>query len=292
MMGSKEITVTVCAGTDMGHRYKNNEDAFLVVDVSTDGRLDGSVQTLVVGPQGYLLVAADGLGGEEGGEVASGMCVELVADAVQRYTSFAGADVYGERLGWAIDEANLRVCEAARSHSRYPKMATTVAAALAVGSQLTIAHVGDSRIYLQRKGRLVQITKDHTLVQRLLDLNQLTPDQALVYPNRNVVLNVVGRSYMKTSVAQIGLCRGDKLLQCTDGLTEMVPHPGIEAVLARSRNGYYAGRSIADFLIQLANDQGGVDNITAVFAEFGGEGLVPPTDADMESLLALGRSVS
>ncbi|MBP9762353.1 serine/threonine-protein phosphatase [Patescibacteria group bacterium] len=292
MTSSNEITVTVCGATDAGCVRETNEDAFLIADVSTDTRLTGLVQKFVLSPQGCLLLAADGMGGEEGGEVASAFAIQMTADALQRYTAFAGADAACERLGWAVEEANLRLCDAAKADVQRRKMATTIVAALAIGSRLTIAHIGDSRIYLLRRGCLVRVTKDHTLVQALLDSKQLTPAQAATYHRRNVVLRVVGRIDMRPDVTQIDLRRGDKLLLATDGLTEMVPYPGIEAVLGRSCNGYYGGKSTADFLVDLANFEGGVDNITAVFAEFGGEGLEPPTDADMESLLALGRSVS
>jgi protein phosphatase len=209
----------------------------------------------------------------------------MTADALQRYTSFAGADAACERLGWAIEEANLRLCEAAQVDVQRHRMATTIVAALVVGSRLTIAHIGDSRMYLLRRGCLVRMTKDHTLVQTLIDSGVLIPADAATHPQRNVVLKVVGGKGMRPDVSHIDLRRGDKLLLATDGLTGMVPHPGIEAVLAGSCKGYYARKSVAEYLVDLANIEGGVDNSTAVVAEFDGDGLVPPTDEDMKTLL-------
>jgi protein phosphatase len=230
------------AGTDVGRLRSGNEDSHL------RGRT--------------VFAVADGLGGHQGGEVASAMAVEPLA-ALDGH-AFADAREAAEALAGAIREANLAILRRARSDPELWGMGTTVTAAAVAGDRvLQLAHVGDSRAYLLRAGApLRQLTTDHTVVQEAVARGLLTRQQAAVHPQRGVVTRAVGLDpQVPVDLPEpLELEPGDQVLLCTDGLTEVVDDEPIAAVLASQADGDDA----CSALIAAANQGGGPDNVTVV----------------------------
>jgi len=230
------------AGTDVGLARSGNEDSYLC------GRT--------------VFAVADGLGGHQGGEVASAMAVEPLAALDGR--AFADARQAAEALTAAIAEANRAILERAREDRTLWGMGTTVtAAAVAADRHLQLAHVGDSRAYLLRGGGpLRQLTEDHTAVAEAVGRGLLTRAQAAVHPQRGVVTRAVGLDpgVRVDTPPPLELAEGDQVLLCSDGLTEVVDEERIAEVLAGQADGDGACRA----LIAAANDAGGPDNVTVV----------------------------
>ena len=235
------------AGTDVGLARSGNEDSYLC------GRT--------------VFAVADGLGGHQGGEVASAMAVEPLAALDAR--AFADARQAAEALTAAIAEANRAILERAREDRTLWGMGTTVtAAAVAADRLLQLAHVGDSRAYLLRGGGpLRQLTEDHTAVAEAVGRGLLTRAQAAVHPQRGVVTRAVGLDpgVRVDTPPPLELAEGDQVLLCSDGLTEVVDEERIAEVLAGQADGDGACRA----LIAAANDAGGPDNVTVVLLRVG-----------------------
>jgi PPM family protein phosphatase len=216
--------------TDVGREREGNEDSLLV--------------------QPPLFAVADGMGGAQAGEVASGMAVETLADARGPH-----------QLASVIEEANARIHGRAQQDRALEGMGTTVTAAWVGAGELTIAHVGDSRAYRLRGDELEQLTEDHSLVGNLVRMGSITPAEAEDHPQRSVILRAVGvEPHVEVDVREYEIADGDVYLLCSDGLSGMVRDEVIAATLG-------LGASLddtAEMLIQLANASGGLDNITAV----------------------------
>jgi PPM family protein phosphatase len=230
------------AGTDVGLARSGNEDSHL------RGR--------------SVFAVADGLGGHQGGEVASAMAVEPLAALDGR--TFADAREAAEALAGGIREANQSILQRGRSDPGLWGMGTTVtAAAVAADRVLQLAHVGDSRAYLLRPGApLRQLTTDHTVVEEAVERGLLTRRQAAVHPQRGVVTRAVGLDpEVRVDLPEpLALAPGDQVLLCSDGLTEVVDEDQIAGVLADRADGDDACRA----LIAAANQAGGPDNVTVV----------------------------
>ena len=236
------------AGTDVGLARSGNEDSHL------RGRT--------------VFAVADGLGGHQGGEVASAMAVEPLAALDGR--AFADAHQAAEALAEAIREANLAILRRARSDPELWGMGTTVTAAAVAGDRvLQLAHVGDSRAYLLRADApLRQLTTDHTVVAELVRQGRLTPQQAASHPERSILTRAVGLdpNVQVEQPAPLGLQPGDQVLLCSDGLTETVADEQLAEVLAGQADGDDACRA----LIAAANAAGGPDNTTVVLLRVAG----------------------
>ena len=236
------------AGTDVGLARSGNEDSHL------RGRT--------------VFAVADGLGGHQGGEVASAMAVEPLAALDGR--AFADAHQAAEALAEAIREANLAILRRARSDPELWGMGTTVTAAAVAGDRvLQLAHVGDSRAYLLRgDGPPRQLTTDHTVVAELVRQGRLTPQQAASHPERSILTRAVGLdpNVQVEQPAPLGLQPGDQVLLCSDGLTETVADEQLAEVLAGQADGDDACRA----LIAAANAAGGPDNTTVVLLRVAG----------------------
>ena len=234
------------AGTDVGRTRSGNEDSYLC------GRT--------------VFAVADGLGGHQGGEVASAAAVEPLAALDGR--EFAEPGEAAEALAAAIREGNAAILERAAGDPGLWGMGTTVtAAALAGERHLQLAHVGDSRAYLLRDGSLEQLTTDHTVVGELVRRGRLTPEQAAIHPERSILTRAVGldpRVPVDTP-DPVELRDGDQVLLCSDGLTEAVDDDRITELLSAGADGEAACRS----LIDAANAAGGPDNITVVLLRAG-----------------------
>jgi PPM family protein phosphatase len=234
------------AGTDVGRARSGNEDSYFC------GRT--------------VFAVADGLGGHQGGEVASAAAVEPLAALDGR--EFADPAEAAEALTAAIREANAAILDRAAGDPGLWGMGTTVtAAALAGERHLQLAHVGDSRAYLLRDGSLEQLTTDHTVVAELVRRGRLTPAQAAIHPERSILTRAVGldpRVPVDTP-DPLELQDGDQVLLCSDGLTEPVDDDQIAQLLSAEPDGNTACQA----LIDAANAAGGPDNITVVLLRVG-----------------------
>jgi serine/threonine protein phosphatase PrpC len=210
----------------------------------------------------YLFVVADGMGGHAGGDVASAIAVRRISEVDQKYTSAHDAAF---ALQSALIAANSLLAETVFEHNELTGMGTTVSGIVRVDNQIAIAHIGDSRIYRFRGGKLEQISIDHTFVQRLVDSGRITPEEAAVHPRRSVLMRVLGdvdaAPEIDTNVYDTA--PGDRWLICSDGLSSYVTDDKMEHVLASVAD----AQGAAEKLIKESLDQGAPDNVTAVLVD-------------------------
>lgn len=210
----------------------------------------------------YLFVVADGMGGHAGGDVASAIAVRRISEIDQKYTSAHDA-VFA--LQSALIAANSQLAETVFEHNELTGMGTTVSGLVRVDNQMAMAHIGDSRIYRYRAGKLEQISADHTFVQRLVDSGRITPEEAAVHPRRSVLMRVLGdvdaAPEIDTNV--FDTAAGDRWLICSDGLSSYVSDEKMEHVLET----FPSAQEAAERLIKESLDQGAPDNVTVVLVD-------------------------
>jgi serine/threonine protein phosphatase PrpC len=222
--------------SDAGRKRRRNEDAY------------------VVAPP--LFAVADGMGGAQAGEVAA----RLATAAFHEYHEADELEAE-QRVAAIIQEANRRIYERARADTEASGMGTTVTAALLEGSRIVIGHVGDSRAYRLREGRLEQLTDDHSLVADLVRGGRISPEEADVHPQRSVITRALGTDpEVDIDSLAVDAQPGDVYLLCSDGLTTMVTDQEILDIVGRARSLEHAGKD----LVKAANRRGGEDNITVV----------------------------
>lgn len=206
-----------------------------------------------------LYVVADGLGGHAAGEVASKMVVDRLREVA--IADDATADEAQQQLAEAVRDANQRIHMSATEDAQHAGMGTTVTAAVAVGDRLCFAHVGDSRAYLYRDGELEHITEDHTPVQRAVRAGVISPEEALRHPSRHVLAQAVGLDVdVEVDSPTLDLKVGDRILFCSDGLTDPVPDPTLKRLLGT----FETPQETVDGLIKAALNGGGPDNVTLI----------------------------
>jgi PPM family protein phosphatase len=268
------VRVSVFGKTDLGRSRDHNEDTFLVADLSTgNASLQPEVRRHEIGARGSLFMVADGMGGAAAGELASAMAADLIyrhMATAWATDSDASPDQFAHRMREAVELANGQIYSYAREHPDVRGMGTTVTAAGMFGSDLYLTQIGDSRAYLVRAAEAVQLTKDQSLMQRLVDAGELTVDEAEQSERRNIILQALGPDpRIKVDLTHQPIRRGDTLILCSDGLSSVVRKEEF-AQMAREHNDLSA---LCSALIDLANARGGPDNITVVAARFEGEGL-------------------
>lgn len=256
--------------TDAGRVRPNNEDHFVVATVrkavdlqqtSVDG-LAGS--PLLHGTAANLYVVADGVGGNRGGEVASGFAVQAIAEYLgQAAQCFQATDVeaehaFLEELEQAVHTAHARLRTAHGERGKPP--ATTLTLVTLLWPRAYLVHVGDSRAYYLRRGLLKQLTRDQTMAEALLDHGAITEEQARTSRAKDILVSAVGGSELMPSVGLVDLEAGDVLLLCSDGLTKHVDDATITELLGRAPTAEAACRTLVD----RALDGGGSDNVTVV----------------------------
>ena len=277
---SKPIKVEVFAKTDLGKTRDHNEDRFLVADLSRrEASLLPAVRTHEVGERGSLFVVADGMGGAAAGELASQMATDTI---YQQMVRVWGAEPettpqrFAFRLKEAMEVANQHIHGYAASHPEVRGMGTTTTAVGLLGDHFFLTQVGDSRAYLIRNGAAVQLTKDQSLMQRLVEAGELTEEEAARSERRNIILQALGPdARVKVDLTHQEVRKGDILVLCSDGLSGQVKKEEIAAVVTSERDLQVA----CDRLITLANERGGPDNITVVIARFDGDGLRLPGES-------------
>jgi protein phosphatase len=271
------VEVDLAALSHPGSVRPNNEDHYLVLRAGRYLRTwmtnlpEGSVPREFE-ETAYGMAVADGVGGRPAGEVASrlalALLVELVIDTPDWIFSLDEPKLteFLDRAAWRFRAVNAELLERARRDPRLAGMGTTLTLAISLGPALTVVHVGDSRVYLLRQRVLHRLTRDHTLSQELADLGRLPAGDVDTNALRNVLTDAIGlwEEGGEPDVRRLPLADGDRLLLCTDGLTEMVDDATIAEELGRDRSAAEACQSLLD----LALVHGGVDNVTIIVAGY------------------------
>lgn len=256
MLTSLPPGLTVAKTSDIGQVRERNEDSFLAIDVTLQND-NGLV------PLG-LYIVADGMGGHQKGEVASSLAAQVCARHIMQdvFLPFlSGREQDGPRR--PINEALIQAVQSANVavHQQVPEAGTTLTMALVFGHKAYVAHVGDSRAYVFNQATLRQITQDHSLVARLVELGQATPEEALTHTHRNVLYRAIGQAgSLEVDTYLQPLPVGSCLLLCSDGLWGMVSDKEIADILTYAPTPHRA----LEQLVATANRNGGEDNITAV----------------------------
>lgn len=244
------MNYTFSAQTDPGRVRTNNEDAVTFDEVTR------------------LCVLADGMGGYNAGEIASGMATAFIKSELVRWLSEAGpqanAGEVSRALEICVDNANRSILNAAHANPAYAGMGTTLVAGVFQDALLMVGHIGDSRCYRWRGNQLMQITKDHSLLQEQIDAGFLTPEQAALSPNRNLVTRALGvENDVRLELHAHAVEAGDVYLMCSDGLSDMVDDVSIARIL---HNGTSLDQMSQQLVCQ-ANENGGRDNITVLLIQ-------------------------
>ncbi len=267
MVGSSLVRGMLIGGlTDVGRKRQVNEDTFMVfVDEGRGERPQEEIFADTSGGSRPIVAVCDGMGGAAAGELASRVSAETMGDRL-RETDYHRISEVADLLDWleeGVNEANWRVRNRSALLPELHGMGSTMSVVALLGSTLALAHVGDSRVYLFRGGRLRQLTQDQTVVSRMIADGKLTPEEAAQHEDRHVLLQAIGtQDHLDVQRAWVALQPGDVLLLCSDGLYDMVDEAAIHAELAHNR----APGECARALVQRANDSGGHDNITVVVA--------------------------
>lgn len=246
------------ASSQQGLARANNEDNFALLDRN--------------GGYPCVLIVADGMGGHSRGEIASSIAVEYICsridDDIARLSEEAVRSAKGEsemlrRLTDMVEKANIKVYLGSLSEESNHGMGTTLTMVLLTPQRLFMAHVGDSRAYLFRNGRLCRLTNDHTLVQELLQLGQISESESVHHPRRNVLTRSLGMpDYVEPDVLSHEWAPGDRMLVCSDGLHGCLSDNGIAEVLRRDNT----PGDCVEHLMQAAVEAGGGDDITVLVA--------------------------
>lgn len=239
--------MNICGDTSVGKKRSNNQDCFGFANIS---------------PNTSLIVVCDGMGGANGGNVASNIAKNTLLEKVKsEYNEKMNDRAIKNMLISAINASNIAVFDKALSDESLAGMGTTVVAAVISNDIVYIAHVGDSRAYIIDSSSIDQITTDHSIVQMLVESGQITKDEAKNHPKRNIITRAVGvNEEVKPDFIMKRLNKGEKLLICTDGLSNYVSGDKIFEIVNENANSI-------ELLINEANNNGGGDNITAVLVE-------------------------
>jgi PPM family protein phosphatase len=276
-----EVIVRVAGLTDVGRTREHNEDAFVVADLTTGTTMtQPESTTLPAGSKGSLFMVADGMGGAAAGEIASAMAVDIVLGEMRTNWIAAEereAESFVRAIKQATKTANVQINTFAGQHPEYRGMGTTATIAGLLGDTLYLAQVGDSRAYIVRDGVARQITKDQSLMQKLIEAGELTEEEAEHSERRNIILQALGpEANIKVDLTHQKIRRGDTLVLCSDGLSGQVNKDQIADIVRNESDLTKVSRR----LIELANEAGGPDNITVIVARFEGPGLTPAGETD------------
>ncbi len=277
-----KVIVEVFGCTDVGRAREHNEDAFAIVDLDAAPRTMyfDELLHLQVGKHGLLFMVADGMGGAAAGEVASAMAVESVTRLlIEKWAESIAPDAssFADSLREATNAANSNIHQFAVQHVEHHGMGTTATIAGLLGDTLFLSQVGDSRAYLARRGTLHQLTRDQSLMQRLVEAGELTPEEAEQSDRRNIILQALGPDpAIRSDISVQQIRQGDVLLLCSDGLSGVVRSADMERAIATGLDMEQVCRG----LIALANERGGPDNITIIGARFSGSRLLPAEESD------------
>ena len=238
----------LAAKTETGHVRKDNQDSYSLGELT---------------PGTCYAIICDGMGGAAAGQLASGECVRIVRERIKSGYYDGMSDISIRSLLFtAVEYANKYIYRLSLSEKKYEGMGTTVVAAIVTGEFAYVVHAGDSRAYLinPHKGEIIQLTRDHSVVQRMVDDGQITAEEAKDHPKKNWITRAVGvDSEVRTDFCQEDVAPGEIILLCTDGLSNYVPVEDLVNLADNTPLEEYVGK-----LVKTANDNGGRDNVTAV----------------------------
>jgi protein phosphatase len=252
---SAGVRIRAAVMTDVGMVREHNEDSTLTVELVR--------QSLVDPAECYLYVVADGMGGAEAGEIASAIAVGAIRNYVE--SGLGGTELQHptKLLTAALEEANRKIIDYQAAHPESRGMGSTAVGVLVMPPEAAVAWVGDSRVYFSDASGLRQLTRDHSLVQRLIEIGQITPEEARHHEHKNVITRSLGARQSGPAGAEgmaLRLKRGDRVMLCSDGLTAHVDDQTIGEVLRRHDDPYAATRE----LVVAANAGGGSDNVSVI----------------------------
>src|SRR5438874_4450603 len=281
------MQVELHAKTDVGRVRRGNEDNFLLLDLSVPRVWCGSdgpenpeeMNQFPLGDLGLVLVVSDGMGGALAGDVASQMAIEAVRDTLMgNNADGAGCEPDAslvDCLKEATMQANRNIHYKSLEDSRCSGMGATLTGAAIKDDKLDLVQVGDSRAYVMRGDQIRLATKDQSLVQQLVDVGQISEEEAETHMFRNVILQALGaQTELMPAIARVQIRQGDVLLLCSDGLSGKLRNEEIRQIVSKAKDNL-AGACAA--LVAEANNRGGEDNITVVLARFSGDELQEPS---------------
>ncbi len=249
---SQNLEIATC--TDPGMVRSHNEDS------------------IAADPANGLVVLADGMGGYNAGEVASGMATTVIVTEVRQILanakpydvdSASNEEIAGRLVRDQVLKANSSIYQAAQSQAQYAGMGTTLVVCLFYDNRMLVAHLGDSRLYMLRDGKFSQVTRDHSLLQEQIDSGLITPEQAKHAQHKNLVTKALGIDpTVEPEIHEYGTKAGDIYLLCSDGLCDMVEDEDIAMTLQTLGKGNL--KLAAQHLVQMANDNGGRDNVSVI----------------------------
>ncbi|HZI20683.1 MAG TPA: PP2C family serine/threonine-protein phosphatase [Pyrinomonadaceae bacterium] len=279
------MIVELYAKTHVGRVRSGNEDNYLVLDLDTSNSWTGSdgettpekVRRFEVGGRGLVLVVSDGMGGALAGDVASQMAVETVRDMLtggEDGEPVSDSAPLDECLRNAAEYANYAIHRRSQEDPRCSGMGATLTGAAVTPDGLSFVQVGDSRAYVIRGEAIKLATKDQSLVQQLVDVGQISEQEAETHMFRNVILQALGaQPELAPAGAKVRIYRGDIVLLCSDGLSGKLRADDILYIVSDSEGDL---ERASENLVEEANRRGGEDNITVVLARFSGEDLAAP----------------
>ena len=275
---SQLLHVSPVGQTDVGLVRKNNEDSFLIADLTGGAeRINDLPLNHVVGERGSLFMVADGMGGAQAGEVASRMAIEVVSRHLKK-SKFHDRQTFVRVLKQSIEHANSIIYHESHRDEGRRGMGTTLTAAGVYDGAVFFAQVGDSRAYVARNNSIVQMTQDQSFVAHLIASGILSPGEAKKHPQRNVILQALGvQEHVEVALSFVELKRRDWVILCSDGLSANVEAEELKAVLGECSGPQDACRQ----MIALARERGGEDNITVIIARFDGERLSFPLPEEL-----------
>jgi PPM family protein phosphatase len=290
--GAGTIQLQVAGRTDAGCKRNDNQDSFLIADlteIDVGGvLLEPNVATgaavasrFALGAKGALFMVADGMGGAAAGGLASNVAIASVCEELRQKWAADGNNSpqrFAQQLRSAVEVANTRIHEIGRSDAKFHGMGTTLTAVGILDDFLYVAQIGDSRAYLVRNGKIAQLTHDQSYIQHLIDSGSITEQEAEGSPQRNVILQALGPApVVLVDLTYQELRRGDLIIVCSDGLTRVVLRDDmVEAASRVAEPALYC-----EEMVELANLRGGPDNVTVVVARIDGAGLREPVETDL-----------
>jgi protein phosphatase len=271
-----EGTIEIVGRTDVGLIREHNEDSFLIGDLAHgDAFSENGAGVLRAEAVPSLLMVADGVGGAASGEIASSLATQVVFEKLRDRAAngaLKGAVVVADALQQAVIAANTAIHEHSKADRTHHGMGTTATVGLVVSGLVYFAQVGDSRAYIVRNGAAKQMTKDQSLVQRMVDAGKLTPEQAERSEHRNIILQALGpEKAIVPEFTRDRLWNNDVLVLCSDGLSNQVSAAEIATMVGRHED----LEALSEALIQRALDTGAPDNVTVVVGRY-----QMPSDAD------------
>jgi serine/threonine protein phosphatase PrpC len=255
--------VRACGATEVGLVRATNEDAFVIAELEHGSRWEGGpMAQWKMSPEGVLLAVSDGMGGANAGEIASSLSVDTVVGGMIAAARDEDGRPNGETLRRVIEDASRTVFEHGKSPGRQG-MGATFTAVLLTSTAAFVAQIGDSRAYLVRGDRIGQVTHDQSYVQMLVDAGVMTPEQAERSSAKNIILQVMGQEDVRVVLGRIELRRGDRIVLCSDGLTNVVSDAEMLEATKAPRD---LAAACAELLTRTESG-GAPDNVTVVLAE-------------------------